>query len=36
MTTPTFAPPTVAVYEARRHAWGAMPDLDIEQLRKVT
>ena len=29
---PTFPPPTVAVYEARRHAWCMMPDLDIEHM----
>jgi hypothetical protein len=29
---PTFAPPTVAIYEARRHAWCVMPGLEIEHL----
>jgi hypothetical protein len=27
---PTFPPPTVAVYEARRHPWAVMPGLDVE------
>ena len=27
---PSFPPPTVAVYEARRHRWAEMPDLDVE------
>ncbi|MBX3187837.1 MAG: GFA family protein [Labilithrix sp.] len=29
---PTFPPPTVAVYEARRHPWAIMPELDVEHL----
>lgn len=28
---PTFAPPTVSVYEERRHAWALAQDLDIER-----
>ena len=27
---PKFPPPTVAVYEARRHPWAVMPDLNVE------
>ena len=27
---PKFPPPTVAVYEARRHPWTVMPDLVVE------
>lgn len=27
---PTFPPPKVAVYEARRHPWAEMPGLDVE------
>ena len=29
---PGFPAPRVAVYEARRHAWAVMPDLDVEHL----
>lgn len=28
---PTFPPPKFTVYEARRHPWAAMPDLDAER-----
>lgn len=27
---PTFPPPTVSVYESRRHPWTRMPDLKIQ------
>jgi hypothetical protein len=29
---PGFPPPKVAVYEARRHPWVVMPDLDVEHM----
>jgi hypothetical protein len=29
---PAFAPPTVSVYEARRHPWTSMPELAAERL----
>jgi hypothetical protein len=29
---PNFPPPRYAVYEARRHRWAAMPELDIEHI----
>jgi hypothetical protein len=29
---PSFPPPKVAVYEARRHPWARMPDLDVEHI----
>ena len=29
---PTFPPPRVAIYEARRHPWAVMPNLDCEHL----
>jgi hypothetical protein len=29
---PDFPPPTVAVYEARRHPWTVMPELNVEHL----
>jgi hypothetical protein len=28
---PTFPAPAVAVYETRRHAWAALPELDLER-----
>ena len=29
---PTFPAPSVSIYEARRHAWAATPDADVEHL----
>jgi len=29
---PTFPPPTVAVYTARRHPWAIMPNLECEEM----
>lgn len=29
---PSFPPPRVSIYGARRHAWAAMPQLEIEDL----
>jgi hypothetical protein len=29
---PSFAPPKVSVYEARRHPWAVMPGLDVEHM----
>ena len=29
---PSFPPPSVSIYEARRHAWAVMPELDAEHL----
>lgn len=29
---PTFAPPTVSIYEARRHPWTETPDLPLERM----
>jgi hypothetical protein len=29
---PNFPPPTIAVYEARRHRWAVMPELQVEHI----
>ena len=29
---PDFPPPAVSVYEARRHAWAALPDVALERM----
>jgi hypothetical protein len=29
---PQFPPPTVSVYEVRRHPWAIMPDLQVEHI----
>ena len=29
---PKFPPPRYAVYEARRHSWASMPELDVEHI----
>ena len=29
---PTFPPPRVAVYCARRHPWAVMPTLDVDEI----
>ena len=29
---PGFGAPTISIYEARRHAWARMPDLDAEHM----
>jgi len=29
---PTFPPPTVSIYEVRRHPWAVMPALSVEHL----